>query len=379
MYTSILFQAALLSVAQAHGVILAAQGIAGSPASVGFKVDGSIARNCTGISPCQQDTTIIRDSEIAANIVNECGRTELSGNIDVGENTENALAAKAVTQVKAGTLMTITIHQVNADGAGPYSCDLDQTSNAGIISQNLTVTNNVPGVNGLSQAKTQDFNITVQMPDNLACTGASTGNICTVRCRNNAVAGPFGGCFPVQQIDVAASNNTAHSITTAQTLKDIESQVQENNVDLPVAIAANQAAGSAEGVKGFAGANALLSASVTSVASPVMTLPVINGGANSTIANMTSSSSSSSASATQTPTKGSGSGRGKGKGDGNGRGGNSGNGNGNANTNGNENSNENNNENQNRKNNNNNQARNIPTLKWASRLFQSDSWEDPSN
>lgn len=37
MYTSILFQAALLSVAQAHGVILAAQGIAGSPASVGFK------------------------------------------------------------------------------------------------------------------------------------------------------------------------------------------------------------------------------------------------------------------------------------------------------------------------------------------------------
>jgi hypothetical protein len=44
--------------------------------------------------------------------------------------------------------------------------------NAGIISQNLTVTNNVPGVNGLSQAKTQDFNITVAMPSNLACTGS---------------------------------------------------------------------------------------------------------------------------------------------------------------------------------------------------------------
>ncbi|KAJ8064487.1 hypothetical protein OCU04_006821 [Sclerotinia nivalis] len=264
MYTSVLFQVALLSIAQAHGVILAAQGITGSPASVGFKVDGAIARNCTGISPCQQDTTIIRDSEIAANIVNECGRTELSGNIDVGENTENALAANAVTQVKAGTMMTITIHQVNADGAGPYSCDLDQTSNAGIISQNLTVTNNVPGVNGLSQAKTQDFNITVQMPDNLACTGASTGNVCTVRCRNNAVAGPFGGCFAVQQTDIAASNNTANSITTAQTLKGIEAQVQENNVDLPVAIAANQAAGSAEGVKGFAGANGILSSFPTS-------------------------------------------------------------------------------------------------------------------
>lgn len=91
-------------------------------------VDTAIARNCTGISPCQQDATIIRQAEIDANIVNECGRTELTGNIDVGENTENALAAGAVTQVTAGSSLTVTIHQVNADGAGPYVCDLDQTS-----------------------------------------------------------------------------------------------------------------------------------------------------------------------------------------------------------------------------------------------------------
>lgn len=91
-------------------------------------MDSSIARNCTGISPCQQDTTIIRDAEIAANIVNECGRTELTGNIDVGENTESALSAGAVTQVTAGGSVTVTIHQVNADGAGPYACDIDMTS-----------------------------------------------------------------------------------------------------------------------------------------------------------------------------------------------------------------------------------------------------------
>lgn len=70
-----------------------------------------------------------------ANVVNQCGRTELKGNIDVGENTENALSAKAVTQVKAGSELTVTIHQVNADGAGPFFCDLDETSNSGIISQ----------------------------------------------------------------------------------------------------------------------------------------------------------------------------------------------------------------------------------------------------
>ncbi|RAL60198.1 hypothetical protein DID88_000819 [Monilinia fructigena] len=352
MYTSIFLQAALLSVAQAHGVILAAQGLKGSPTSVGFKVDDAIARNCTGISPCQLDTTIIRDAEIAANIVNECGRTELSGNIDVGENTENALAANSVTQVKAGTKMTVTIHQVNADGAGPYSCDLDQTSNAGIISRNLTVTNNVPGVNGLSQAKIQDFNITVQMPDDLACTGASTGNVCTIRCRNNAVAGPFGGCFAVQQTDIAASNNNAKTITTAQTLKAIEAQVQENNDDLPAAIAANQAAGSAEGIKSFHAANALLSASVVSKPAAIMSPAVENVGANAAAAVTPTPSSSSPAKAKATLAS-----NGNGKGNFNAAKGNR-NGNG--------------------RNDNNNKARGS-NLKWASRLFASDSWEEPSN
>ena len=37
MLSSILYSAALLSLANAHGVILAAQGEAGSPASVGFQ------------------------------------------------------------------------------------------------------------------------------------------------------------------------------------------------------------------------------------------------------------------------------------------------------------------------------------------------------
>ena len=95
----------------------------------------------------------------------------------------------------------MTIHQVNADGAGPYECDLDVTSNAATSFVKLKVSNNVPGANGLSQAEAKRFTINVQMPDDFNCVGASTGDICTVRCRNTAVAGPFGGCFPVQQID----------------------------------------------------------------------------------------------------------------------------------------------------------------------------------
>lgn len=300
MYSTILRASAFVAVANAHGVLLNAQGDAGSPASVGFQgmydcrdnacyawtltprllpVDLNIPRNCTTISPCQLDATIIRDAEINANVVNECGRTELTGNIDVGENTEAALAAGAVTQVKAGSKITVTIHQVNADGAGPYTCDLDQTSNAGIISHNLTVTNNVPGVNGLSQAKEQDFNITVEMPADLQCTGASTGNICTVRCRNNAVAGPFGGCFAVQQTDVTPKVNTAANIDTAQSLDAVLAQVQQNQQDLPAALKANANAGSTEALQNAAAVDQILGVTVTTKSSPVQTPDVTNAAA----------------------------------------------------------------------------------------------------
>jgi hypothetical protein len=205
--TSILALAAVFSSVQAHGTIESAIGESGE--SKGFKVDDSLARNCTGISPCQQDTTIIRDSEITQNIVNSCGRTEIDGNIDVGGETEKAIVANKVTTVVKGSQLAVTIHQVNADGAGPYECDLDETSNGATNFVKLKVTNNVPGANGLSQAEATNFAINVQMPDNFNCVGASTGDICTVRCRNTAVAGPFGGCFPVQQTDGTGRANNA--------------------------------------------------------------------------------------------------------------------------------------------------------------------------
>lgn len=133
-------------------------------------VNENVARNCTDISPCQQDSTIIRDAEITQNIVNGCGRTQLNGNIDIGEQTENELAANRMTKVAKGSSVAVTIHQVNADGAGPYECDLDESSNVGAFTK-LQVSNNVPGENGLSDAKFKDFTINVQMPDNLNCTG----------------------------------------------------------------------------------------------------------------------------------------------------------------------------------------------------------------
>ncbi|TLS24782.1 hypothetical protein PpBr36_08438 [Pyricularia pennisetigena] len=232
MLSQTLFVAALAALANAHSVILDAQGESGSPPSIGFKVVPEIARNCTSISPCQQDTCIIREAEIKANIVNSCGRTQLSGNIDVGEETENALAAKKVTTVKPGTVISMTIHQVNADGAGPYICDLDETSNVGLDFKNLSVTDNVPGANGLSQVRAQQFVMKITMPQDLNCIGGSTGNICTIRCRNTAQAGPFGGCIAVQQADKKGNVNTPQNIKTATSKKDNEAQTKQNNKDL---------------------------------------------------------------------------------------------------------------------------------------------------
>ncbi|KAK8141151.1 hypothetical protein G3M48_000693 [Beauveria asiatica] len=276
--TSLVAAAPLVTLGACHAVILNAQGLRGSPASVGFGVDPAIARNCISINPCQQDTTIIRDAEIKANIANQCGRTELKGNIDVGENTENALAAGAVTQVKAGSKVTVTIHQVNADGAGPFFCDLDQAGNTGLNLVNLTVLNNVPGSNGLSQAKTQAFNITIVMPDDLNLTGGSTGNVGTVRCRNNAVAGPFGSCFVVQQIDKEPTVNSPNQIGTQQELKAILDQVQVNQADFAESVRANKEAGSNEAKQNLAAVEALLAGSVTTREFPQETPSIVLGG-----------------------------------------------------------------------------------------------------
>jgi hypothetical protein len=183
------------------------------------------------------------------------------------------------------------------------------------------------------------------------------------------------------QMDVAATNNSANQITTSQTLAAIDAQVQQNNIDLPVAIAANQNAGAAE--QGFAAANgmspilssllaqhdqslitnsskpALLKESVTSKASPVQTLAVANiNGAGAAAAAVTSSSSSSAAATKATAAAAKGNGNAKGTGNGNAKA--NGNGNGNKQ--------------------NNNKAR-APglSLKWASRLFSADTWEEPTN
>lgn len=59
------------------------------------------------------------------------------------------------------------------------------------------MTEDVPGLGfqGLSLATNRDFTLKVQMPAGMTCdaTVAGVDNVCIVRVRNGAAAGPFGG------------------------------------------------------------------------------------------------------------------------------------------------------------------------------------------
>lgn len=57
------------------------------------------------------------------------------------------------------------------------------------------VIQNIPGVAGFSTSSTMDYEVKVQLPSGMKCTGVVGGieNICIVRVRNNAISGPFGG------------------------------------------------------------------------------------------------------------------------------------------------------------------------------------------
>lgn len=199
---------AALAGVNAHSAFLSLTGLPG-PKSVGFGVVDDLARNCTTPIPCQQDAIIVRQGEIAAGIVGPCGRTEHTGPIDIKSETQKAIDSGNLAKVEGGLSVTMVVHQVNADGAGSYTCGVDQDGSGNFVP--MTVTQDVPGANGLSQAKTEQFELKATLPDNLTCNGGPTRGICIIRCLNNAQAGPFGTCMAVSGPQAAGGNNNGNN------------------------------------------------------------------------------------------------------------------------------------------------------------------------
>ncbi|KAI6248486.1 hypothetical protein HI914_03175 [Erysiphe necator] len=254
--STITFLAALASVqlAAGHGAIIKAVGDMGGNGSA-LGIDGATPRDGSTRNPFQADSTRFKNNNADA-----CGET-----IGAGPNEPAKQMAKLVKEsngmpmISAGGMVMMTLHQVNGDGAGPYSCMIDSTGTGTGGWTKMEVATNIPGKNSRSKAKATDF---VSKHDSLlvapyqrsamerallrtlqaapfscatfvsreiakvaadqTCTGNMAGmsNICMVRCNNAANAGPFGGCVPVQLVATGADASAKANGTTSASASD---------------------------------------------------------------------------------------------------------------------------------------------------------------
>jgi hypothetical protein len=121
------------------------------------------------------------------------------------------------TAAEDGTV-TMTFHQVNQDGAGPLTAQIDATSGGTdpAAFKDAQVMQNVPGIGigGLSAASVMDFPVKVQMPAGMTCSGTVGGatNVCVVRMQNSALAGPFGGSAAFTQSTAARKRSVEYNL-----------------------------------------------------------------------------------------------------------------------------------------------------------------------
>ncbi|KAK6502507.1 hypothetical protein TWF506_003088 [Arthrobotrys conoides] len=128
--------------------------------------------------------------------------------------------------VAPGGMLRVGFRQINEDGAGDQrgllKCRIDSQGNARQFPVTLEVRNHastqyppcVGDAHGKSWHKNRDCYIELVLPKNLGCSGeykyTKNGKaqvvkkVCMIRCENNAVNGPFGGCIPVREKDVPA-------------------------------------------------------------------------------------------------------------------------------------------------------------------------------
>ncbi|KAL5493027.1 hypothetical protein ACEPAI_4475 [Sanghuangporus weigelae] len=257
---------------RAHGVLTAVTGTNGVTGQ-GFGVDASTPRDGTKRNPFQQDTSIIRDREIKKGDAGVCGRTLAGGDNDVTTQLNAAVAAGLPAAAADGTV-TMTLHQVNGDGAGPYTCEVS-TDATGADFAAMTVTTNVPGRNSRSNAKATDFSLVAQMPAGATCTGGPNGDACIVRCRNSAAAGPFGGCVAVTNAGSANASSAAAGAT------DVTASVDAADVTATDAAAASVDASSIVNTADIAATAA--TDSVAAVSTSAATSGAVTGSTGSSV------------------------------------------------------------------------------------------------
>ncbi|KAH9883834.1 hypothetical protein F4778DRAFT_788202 [Xylariomycetidae sp. FL2044] len=198
---------ATAQLAAGHSVITGATGDAGGT-GMAIGVDSTTPRDGTRRRPFQQDATRFRGDQ-----EDTIGETIGAGNNNLEQGTQAIMAETGdeLPQVTAGGELSMTLHQVNSDGAGPYTCMINDDGTAETWTD-IDVTQSPPGEDSRDRdGEATDFPLTAAIPAGQECTGTVAGqeNTCLVRCQNGARAGPFGGVVPVQM--AGASNATTEA------------------------------------------------------------------------------------------------------------------------------------------------------------------------
>ncbi|KAJ0144263.1 hypothetical protein CTA2_1181 [Colletotrichum tanaceti] len=218
--------AAILAAAQlvaGHGAIIDATSDLGGR-GMGLGVDTSTPRDGTRAQPFQVDSTRFKGPN-----ADTVGQTTGGGENDIEAGTRQIMATtgQQLPQIKAGGSLDLTVHQVNADGGGPYTCDINADATASSW-QDIQVPLTVPGQNSRNRAGAiTDHPVKVTIPDGQTCTGnvAGQANVCLVRCMNAAGQGPFGGVVPVQMVQNGAPTTPAKARRDlAMAIADTEKQ-----------------------------------------------------------------------------------------------------------------------------------------------------------
>ncbi|KAI1274884.1 hypothetical protein F5Y07DRAFT_192248 [Xylaria sp. FL0933] len=196
-----------------HGAITNAVGDAGG-SGMALGIDTSTPRDGTRRRPFQQDSTRFKGDQ-----ADTVGETVGAGDNDIEQGTQAILAETGdqLPQITQGGELNMTLHQVNSDGGGPYTCAIN-ADGTGQTWEDITVTTTPPGENSRNRdGAATDFPLVAAIPDDQTCTGTVAGqdNACLVRCMNAARAGPFGGVVPVQ---MAGSNSTGNATTARRAL-----------------------------------------------------------------------------------------------------------------------------------------------------------------
>ncbi|KAJ4289136.1 hypothetical protein N0V90_011478 [Kalmusia sp. IMI 367209] len=127
-------------------------------------------------------------------------------------------ATSGMPTANADGTVDMTFRQINQDGAGPFTADVDGTSGGTdeAAFQPAEVTQDVPGlgVQGISLATSTEFPMQIKVPAGMTCdaTVAGVNNVCVARVRNGAAAGPFGGSVAFTQTQAARKRAIAYRL-----------------------------------------------------------------------------------------------------------------------------------------------------------------------